>query len=118
MKYNMKLKPLIYTILILCSLAFPVMAAGGNFTMPTFSAAWGGLDSGIRDKIMWVIGIAFIVLVISAILGATFGGAKATLATVTGNVGGRSEGISSVLIVIGVVFLATVVIGFVLWIAG
>ncbi len=114
----MKLKPLIYIILILFSMALPVMAADGNFTMPTFSSAWNNLDSGIKEKIMWIIGIGFIVLVICAILGATFGGAKATLATITGNVGGRSEGISSVLIVIGVVFLATVVIGFVLWIAG
>lgn len=114
----MKLKTIIYASLIVYMLAVPAMAATGNFTMPTFSGAWGDLDSGIKEKIMWIIGIAFVVLVICAILGAFFGGAKATLATITGNVGGRSEGISSVLIVIGVVFLATVVIGFVLWIAG
>jgi len=114
----MKLKPIIYTVLILCAMAFPVMAAPGNFTMPTFSTAWGGLDAGIKLKIMWIIGIAFVVLIVCAIVGAFFGGAKATLATITGNVGGRSEGISNVLITVGVVFLATVVIGFVLWIAG
>jgi len=114
----MKLKPIIYMVLLMCSIVSPVMAAEGDFAMPTFSAAWGDLDSGIKEKIMWIIGIAFIVLVTCAILGAFFGGAKATLSTITGNVGGRSEGISSVLIVIGVVFLATVVIGFVLWIAG
>lgn len=114
----MKLKPIIYMTLILCAMAFPVMAAEGDFTMPTFSKAWGDLDTGLKTKIMWIVGIAFVVLVICAILGAMFGGAKATLATITGNVGSRSEGISSVLITIGVVFLATLVIGFVLWIAG
>jgi len=113
----MKIKPIIYTILILCAMAFPVMAAG-NFTMPTFSSAWGGLDSGIKEKIMWIIGIAFVVLVISAILGTFFGGAKATLATITGNVSSRSEGVGAVLITIGVVFLATVIIALLLWIAG
>lgn len=114
----MKLKQIIYATLILCAMAFPVLAAESKFTMPTFSSAWGNLDPGIKEKMMWIIGIAFVVLVICAILGAMFGGAKATLSTITGNVGGRSEGISSVLITIGVVFLATIVIGFVLWIAG
>jgi len=113
----MKIKPIVYTVLTLCAMALPVMAAG-NFTMPTFSGAWGGLDSGIKEKIMWIIGIAFVVLVISAILGTFFGGAKATLATITGNVGSRTEGVSAVLITIGVVFLATVIIGLLLWIAG
>lgn len=114
----MKLKQAVYITLILCAMVFPVQAAEGTFTMPTFSSAWGDLDSGLQEKIMWIVGIAFVVLVVCAILGAMFGGAKATLSTITGNVGGRSEGISSVLITIGVVFLAILVIGFVLWIAG
>lgn len=99
---------------------FPIqaLAAEDGFSMPTFTKAWKALDAGIKTKLTWIVGIALVVLIICAILGAMFGGAKATLSTITGNVGGRSEGISSVLITIGVVFLATIVIGFVLWIAG
>jgi len=113
----MKIKPIIYTVLILCALALPVMAAT-KFTMPTFSSAWGGLDSEIAIKIMWIIGLSFVILVVAAILGSMFGGAKAALATVTGNVSQRTEGVSAVLITIGVVFIVTVVIGLLLWVAG
>ena len=112
----MKIKPIIYTVLIL-ALALPAMAAT-KFTMPTFSSAWGGLDSEIAIKIMWIIGLSFVILVVAAILGSMFGGAKAALATVTGNVSQRTEGVSAVLITIGVVFIVTVVIGLLLWVAG
>lgn len=117
----MNLKSILKVCFVFCLLAMPAMAGttgSSTFKMPGFSEAWSKIDSFLQEKIMLLIIIAVVILVIVAILAVTFGGSKAAIASTMGDVGGRSHGISSVIIAIAVVFLAALAVGAILWLAG
>jgi hypothetical protein len=112
----MKPNKIIQICIVLAMMAAPALAA--DFKMPGFAEAWGKMDSFVQEKFMFLIMIAVVILIVAAVLATSFGGTKAAMSTAMGDVAGRSHGISSVVVAIGVVFLAVLGVGFILWIAG
>jgi hypothetical protein len=114
----MNLKTIIKICLILCLLALPAVAAiddGNTSMMPSFSTAWNGLNSYLKEKITWLIGLSLIALVVTGVLYSLLSGGNVLLSGARGDVAGRSSGFSNMVLGIGVIFAALLAISIIFW---
>jgi len=105
----------IFLLLILPGIAAAAFDDGNTSMMPSFSEAWGGLNSYIKEKITWLIGLAIIGMVAIGVLYSLLSGGNVLWSGGRGDVAGRSAGISNVFLGIGVIFMALLAISIIFW---
>jgi hypothetical protein len=118
MVYEEDTKLVLKICVIFSLLALPAVAAfddGNTSMMPSFSQAWGGLSSYLKEKITWLIGLSIIGLVVVGVLYSLLSGGHTLLSGARGDVAGRSSGITNMILGIGVIFVAMLAVSIIFW---
>lgn len=116
----MKFKSIFYVFIVLNILALPAMAATGNASsakdlIGNPFTTFNSLPDSTRNGIMLVLGLVFLGALICVVIGIMAAIGKSAIGTTSQDAKMKSEGVTGLLSIAGIVLLAMIVLGFVFW---
>ncbi len=102
--------------LLLMYTAMPALAADN--IVPSFTSAWGSLDSGIKDKIILILGLCLIILVVSVVAYTLLNGGLSVWSRARGDAVGTSSALSNVFLGVIILFVALLAVAAIFWLVG
>lgn len=114
---NLRIRTVIKNGVMVLMTASPALADAATDMMPNLNKGWSGLPENVKKWLMWIIGIAFAIFIVVAIV-ATFGGAiKAFISGKRNDVHGQSSGMSDAFMGVGAIIVAVIAIMIILFVA-